>query len=82
MANSTRLRIALAQLNPVLGDIAGNVGKLKEVRARAAAEGADIVLYPELFICGYPPEDLVRKPAFAAASRAGKTRRAQKKRTP
>ena len=70
MSDATRLRIALAQLNPVLGDIAGNVRKLKDARARAGAEGADLVLYPELFITGYPPEDLVRKPAFAAASRA------------
>ena len=70
MADATHLKIALAQLNPVLGDIAGNAKRLKETRARAAAEGADLVLYPELYICGYPPEDLVRKPAFAAASRA------------
>ncbi len=70
MSDVTQLKIALAQLNPVLGDIAGNVEKLKDARARAAAGGADLVLYPELFITGYPPEDLVRKPAFAAASRA------------
>jgi NAD+ synthase len=70
MADATMLRIALAQLNPVLGDVAGNVEKLKRARKEAAAQGADLVLYPELFITGYPPEDLVRKPAFAAASRA------------
>jgi NAD+ synthase len=70
MTDTTRLRIALAQLNPVLGDIEGNVQKLKRTRAEAAAQGADLVLYPELYITGYPPEDLVRKPAFAAASRA------------
>ncbi|HVY44031.1 MAG TPA: NAD+ synthase [Hyphomicrobiaceae bacterium] len=69
MSHMTSLRIALAQLNPVLGDIAGNVGKIKEARARAAAQGADLVVFPELFITGYPPEDLVRKPAFATASR-------------
>lgn len=64
------LRIALAQLNPTLGDLAGNIAKLKTAHAEAAAKGADLILFPELFICGYPPEDLVRKPAFAAACRA------------
>jgi len=63
------LRIALAQLNPIVGDIAGNAARLERARADAAALGADLVVFPELFICGYPPEDLVRKPAFAAACR-------------
>ncbi len=63
------LKIALAQLNPVVGDIAGNVARLERARADAAGLGADLVLFPELFICGYPPEDLVRKPAFANACR-------------
>jgi NAD+ synthase len=67
---STTLRIALAQLNAVVGDLPGNAAKLRKARAEAAARGADLVLYPELFITGYPPEDLVRKPAFAAAARA------------
>ena len=64
------LKIALAQLNPVVGDLAGNAAKLIEARAEAAAKGADLVVFTELFITGYPPEDLVRKPAFAAATRA------------
>ena len=64
------LKIALAQLNPVVGDLAGNAARLRQARAQAAAKGADLVVYPELFITGYPPEDLVRKPAFAAAARA------------
>jgi NAD+ synthase len=64
------LTIALAQLNPVLGDLAGNAAKLRKARAEAAAKGADLVVFTELFITGYPPEDLVRKPAFAAAARA------------
>ena len=68
-AITSSLRIALAQLNPVVGDLAGNAAKLRKARAEAAAEGADLVVYPELFITGYPPEDLVRKPAFAAAAR-------------
>ena len=70
MTQATSLKIALAQMNPVLGDLAGNAAKLEAARAEAAAKGADIVVFPELFICGYPPEDLVRKPAFAAACRA------------
>ena len=68
-AITDKLKIALAQLNPVVGDLAGNAGKLRKARARGAADGADLVLFPELFITGYPPEDLVRKPAFAAAAR-------------
>lgn len=67
---TTSLKIALAQLNPILGDLAGNIKKLKAAHAEAARQGADLVLFPELFVCGYPPEDLVRKPAFAAACRA------------
>ncbi len=66
---ATTLRIALAQLNPVMGDLAGNARRLERARAEAAAGHADLVLFPELFICGYPPEDLARKPAFAAACR-------------
>ncbi|MFZ2102876.1 MAG: nitrilase-related carbon-nitrogen hydrolase, partial [Oricola sp.] len=61
------LRIAVAQLNPTVGDIAGNLAKAREARADAARHGADLVLFTELFIAGYPPEDLVMKPAFLAA---------------
>jgi NAD+ synthase len=64
-----RLAIALAQLNPTLGDVAGNTEKVRHARAVAAAQGADLILFPELFISGYPPEDLVLKPAFQAACR-------------
>ncbi|HRD74923.1 MAG TPA: NAD+ synthase [Hyphomicrobiaceae bacterium] len=63
------LKIALAQLDPTVGDIAGNVERVKRARTEAIRLGADLVLFPELFITGYPPEDLVLKPAFAAASR-------------
>ncbi len=61
------LRIATAQLNPTVGDIAGNLALAREARADAARHGADIVLFTELFIAGYPPEDLVLKPAFVEA---------------
>ena len=65
---ASHLRIALAQLNPVVGDIAGNVERLRAARAEAARLGADLVVFPELFITGYPPEDLVLKPAFRKAA--------------
>src|SRR6266480_2732900 len=65
-----RLAIALAQLNPTVGDVAGNAEKVRRARAIAADQGADLIIFPELFIAGYPPEDLVLKPAFQAACRA------------
>ncbi len=65
-----RLAIALAQLNPTVGDVAGNAEKVRRARATAARQGADLVIFPELFIAGYPPEDLVLKPAFQAACRS------------
>ena len=63
------LRIAIAQLNPTVGDVAGNLALARKGRADAARQGADLVLFTELFLAGYPPEDLVRKPAFVAACR-------------
>jgi NAD+ synthase len=70
-------KITLAQLNPVVGDVEGNAAKARAARARAAADDADLVVLPELFICGYPPEDLVLKPAFQAACRAAVERLAR-----
>src|SRR6202047_1393675 len=67
---SDRLALAIAQLNPIVGDVAGNAGKARKARAEAAASGADLVVFSELFIAGYPPEDLVLKPAFQAACRS------------
>jgi NAD+ synthase len=64
-----RLAIAVAQLNPIVGDVAGNAEKARRARAAAARDGADLVVFSELFICGYPPEDLVLKPALQAACR-------------
>src|SRR5215470_14984139 len=58
------LAISLAQLNPTVGDIDGNAAQVRRARAEAKAEGADLVIYSQLNICGYPPEDLVLKPAF------------------
>ncbi len=64
------LAIAVAQLNCTVGDIAGNAERMRRARAEAAGQGADLVIFPELFMSGYPPEDLVLKPAFQAACRA------------
>jgi len=66
---SAEFKITLAQLNPTVGDVEGNAAKVRAARIRAAADGADLLVFPELFICGYPPEDLVLKPAFQAACR-------------
>src|SRR5258705_2830297 len=65
-----KFTISLAQLNPTVGDVTGNAAKARVARERAKADGADLVVLPELFICGYPPEDLVLKPALQAACRA------------
>src|SRR6202011_1154907 len=67
---SDSLAIAIAQLNPIVGDIAGNADKARRARAEAAREGADLIAFPELFLSGYPPEDLVLKPALQANCRA------------
>ena len=62
-------KLALAQLNPVLGDLEGNLRKARETRARAADAGADLIAFTELSLVGYPPEDLVLKPALQKAAR-------------
>ena len=64
------LHIAVAQLKPTLGDIAGNLDKARAARATAREQGADLVLFSELFLSGYLPEDLVLKPAYQDACRA------------
>ncbi|MGI9558015.1 MAG: NAD+ synthase [Solirubrobacterales bacterium] len=64
------LRIALAQVNPTVGDIDGNVELVRDWIRRAEASAAQLILFPELVITGYPPEDLMLKPHFVAASEA------------
>ncbi|RKQ73866.1 NAD+ synthase [Oceanibaculum indicum] len=61
------LALALAQLNPTVGDIDGNLARLRKARAEAASKGADLLLTSELFLSGYPPDDLVLKRMFVAA---------------
>jgi NAD+ synthase (glutamine-hydrolysing) len=63
------VKIALAQINPTVGDFAGNTKKILEYAARAGEQGADLAVFPELAVCGYPPADFLEKDAFVA--RAG-----------
>jgi len=63
------VKIALAQINPTIGDFCGNAQKILEFTQRAEHGGADLVIFSELSVCGYPPADLLEKPAFVA--RAG-----------
>ncbi len=65
-----KLAIAVAQCNATVGDVSGNLQRARKARAEAARDGAHIIAFSELFIAGYPPEDLVLKPAFQAACRA------------
>src|SRR5258708_19912848 len=77
-----RVRVAAAQLNTVVGDLEGNARRMFDAYEAAAAAGVDLVVFPELTITGYPPEDLLLRPAFVAeaaeaieklAARTGRT---------
>jgi NAD+ synthetase len=61
------MKIALAQINPVIGDFAGNAAKIQDVAAKAQGLGADVVVFSEMVLSGYPPRDLLEKPSFVDA---------------
>jgi len=63
------VKIALGQINPTVGDFAGNANKIIDFSQRARAAGAGLILFPELSICGYPPRDLVERPSFVRRNR-------------
>ena len=63
------MKIALGQIDPTVGDFSGNAAKIIEFSRRAQAEGAGLILFPELSVCGYPPRDLVERPSFVAQNR-------------
>lgn len=62
------MKIALGQINPTIGDFSGNSRKIIECARQAYSLGAEMALFPELAVCGYPPRDLLEKPAFVARS--------------
>ena len=62
------MRLALAQINPVVGDLDGNRAAILRRLAEAKDAGADIALFPELAVTGYPPEDLLLRPGFVRSS--------------
>jgi NAD+ synthase (glutamine-hydrolysing) len=64
-----RVKIALGQINPTVGDFVGNATKIVQYAQRARKAGAELVLFPELSICGYPPRDLVERTSFVARNR-------------
>ena len=72
-----RLAIALAQADPLVGDVEGNIRKVADWRGEALALGADLVIFPEMVVAGYPPEDLVLKPSFLNAIERAVERLAQ-----
>ena len=63
-----KLRVALAQINPTVGDLAGNAGLIAESVKGAQAQGANLIVFPEMIVTGYPVEDLALRPSFQAAS--------------
>jgi NAD+ synthase (glutamine-hydrolysing) len=63
------VKIALGQINPTVGDFSGNASKIIDFSLRARSEGAGLILFPELSVCGYPPRDLVERPSFVARNR-------------
>ncbi len=67
MSSQAPLKVALAQINATVGDLAGNAARIVEAARRAHAQGAKLVVTPELALCGYPPEDLLLRPAFMQA---------------
>jgi len=63
------VKIALGQIDPTVGDFSGNAAKMIDYARRAREAGAGLILFPELSVCGYPPRDLVERPAFVARNR-------------
>ena len=65
-----RLRLMVAQINVTVGDVAGNAARIVDCLAEARRRGVDLAVFPELAVCGYPPEDLLLRPSFLEATEA------------
>src|SRR5438128_1884901 len=63
------MKIALAQFNPTVGDFSGNSARILELAAEAKKRGADLAVFSELCVCGYPPLDFLERPAFVERNR-------------
>ncbi|MCK5422280.1 MAG: NAD+ synthase, partial [Deltaproteobacteria bacterium] len=63
-----KLRVGMAQINPTIGDIAGNLAKIKSFIARAKKDQVELVIFPELSLIGYPPMDLLEKEDFIVSA--------------
>ena len=68
-----KLRVALAQINPTVGDLAGNAALIADSIHTAVTAGAHLVVFPEMIVTGYPVEDLALRPSFQAASQQSLT---------
>ncbi len=66
---TNKVKLALGQINPTVGDFSGNAAKIIDYSRRAQAAGAGLILFPELSVCGYPPRDLVERASFVARNR-------------
>lgn len=71
------MKIALAQFNPTVGDFEGNRGRILELARDAKCGGAEMAIFSELCLCGYPPQDLIEHPAFAERNQVELTRLAR-----
>jgi predicted amidohydrolase len=68
LPNCNFMRIALGQINPTVGDPAGNIARISRFVRDASTRGAELIVFPELAVTGYPPRDLVEKPSFVLRS--------------
>src|SRR5277367_1938095 len=71
------MKIALAQFNPTVGDFEGNRARILELGREAQTGGAEIAVFSELCLCGYPPQDLIERPSFAERNQKELTRLAR-----
>ncbi|MGH9615636.1 MAG: NAD+ synthase [Acidobacteriaceae bacterium] len=65
------MKIALAQINPMIGDFVGNIQKIVEIALASQRQSVDLVVFPEMAVCGYPPADLLEKPSFLSRAQQG-----------